>query len=292
MKIAYITYQNEGQYQTADDENRQLLHFLQNKGLNIEKQYWDDTTVQWQDYNLVLLKAPWDYMDKIELFYQWLTTIEQLGVPMLNPVDIVRWNADKHYLQDIARAGLPITPTVFLEKDQQPDLSQYFDQLQTNKLVIKPCVSGGAKNTFSFDRAEAAALMPKIHALLKEEAFMVQPFLNEIKTEGEWSFLFFNGQFSHALIKKPSADDFRVQYQFGGTVQLQQASAEMQAAAAAYVHHFARGCLYARVDGTVINGRFHLMELEVIEPFLFLYLKPGASEDYYQALVEGGGVKV
>jgi glutathione synthase/RimK-type ligase-like ATP-grasp enzyme len=286
MKIAYITYRNEGQYGIADEENIQLLQFLQQKGLNIHKHYWNDTTVHWQAFDLVLLKAPWDYMDHIDAFHAWLDTMAQLGIPMLNPVETVRWNSDKHYLQDIAHAGLTVTPTFFLEKGTEPDLSVYFNEWPAMQLVVKPCVSGGAKNTFCFGREEVRRVTPVIHALLQDEAFMVQPFLEEIKTAGEWSLLFFNGRFSHALVKKPAQGDFRVQYQFGGTDQPQQPDAAMLEAAGAYVQQFAGDCLYARVDGTVIDGRFHLMELELIEPFLFLHTRPDGFEHYYKALQE------
>jgi glutathione synthase/RimK-type ligase-like ATP-grasp enzyme len=115
---------------------------------------------------------------------------------------------------------------------------------------------------------------------------MLQPFIQEIELEGEWSFIFFASQFSHALIKKAKAGDFRVQSSFGGTVHPQDPSQHLLDSAQQYVDQFAKGCLYARVDGTIVNGKLMLMELELIEPFLFLDTNKKSLENYYQALIK------
>ncbi|WP_266368940.1 ATP-grasp domain-containing protein [Tellurirhabdus rosea] len=286
MKIAYITYEDEGKYTApvGGDEEGDLLRFLSSKGLSVHKEVWTDPAVRWEAYDLALLKSPWDYFDKIGSFYAWLDTIRAAGVRLLNPVEVVRWNSDKHYLADIAAAGLPVTPTLFLEKDTRPDLTACFDQFGTDRLIVKPCVSGGSKNTFALTREQVAESSPRVEELLKQEAFMAQPFIEEIRTEGEWSLLFFGGQFSHCVLKKAKPGDFRVQHYLGGTIHPQVPAADLLAQASAYVEQFAKGCLYARVDGTLINGRFVLMELELIEPFLFLFTHPESFENYFRAL--------
>ncbi|RZK54982.1 MAG: hypothetical protein EOO91_14965 [Pedobacter sp.] len=116
------------------------------------------------------------------------------------------------------------------------------------------------------------------------EDFIVQPFLTEIEENGEWSFIFFGGKFSHALLKKAADGDFRVQATFGGTVHPQQPAKELLTTAQKYVDQFAKDCLYARVDGAIVNNEFLLMELELIEPFLFLDTEEKALENYYEAL--------
>jgi glutathione synthase/RimK-type ligase-like ATP-grasp enzyme len=113
---------------------------------------------------------------------------------------------------------------------------------------------------------------------------MIQPFLKEIEDEGEWSLLFFNGQYSHSLLKKAKSGDFRVQHYLGGSIHPQSPSEEQIAVAKQYVTLFAKCCLYARVDGVYVNGAFNLMELELIEPFLFLFTHPQAYENYAKAL--------
>jgi glutathione synthase/RimK-type ligase-like ATP-grasp enzyme len=147
-------------------------------------------------------------------------------------------------------------------------------------------VSGGAKNTFALTREAVPEIMPVIHQLLQEESFLVQPFLPQIQTQGEWSFVFFNGKFSHCLLKKAKSGDFRVQHYLGGTIHPDVPPAGLLDTTAAYVDRFAKGCLYARVDGVMADNRFLLMELELIEPFLFLDTHPHSYENYYQALQE------
>lgn len=287
MKIAYVTYEDQGKYTSkVENEDIKLLHFLQAKGLDLTIEVWSDQNVSWEVYDLALIKSPWDYFDRIQDFYEWLDKIEKSGLRMLNPFQAVRWNADKHYLKDIANTGLRVTPTHFIEKNEVPDLELYFNLFSTETLIIKPVISGGSKNTFKFARNNISELTPKIVALLQEEAFMLQPFLREIQEEGEWSFLFFNGKFSHSLLKKAKAGDFRVQHYLGGTIHSQNPPPGLLDKAQQYVDRFARECLYARVDGVVMEGEFHLMELELIEPFLFLFTHPESYKNYYTALKE------
>jgi glutathione synthase/RimK-type ligase-like ATP-grasp enzyme len=287
VKIAYVLYQNQGSYHPdLEAENNGLLAYLRSQGLDIHPELWDDPDVHWERYQLAILKAPWDYFDKIDRFYAWLATLERLGVRLLNPAPRVRWNADKHYLADVAAAGLPVTPGVFLERGAAADLTHYFGSFDTNRLIVKPCVSGGSKNTFSVRREEAPAVAERLGELLQKEAFLVQPYIPQIEEEGEWSLLFFNGRFSHALLKKPVAGDFRVQQHFGGTIHAATPPAGLLAQAARYVDQFARGCLYARVDGVRARGAFLLMELEIIEPFLYLLTHPEGYGNYYRALRE------
>ncbi|MDA9555314.1 hypothetical protein N9R54_03680 [Pelobium sp.] len=285
MKIAYITYQNIGKYTSSiEDEDSILLNFLIKKGLLITEEIWDDETVNWTEYSHAILKSPWDYFDKFPAFIKWLNKIEQLNIKLLNPYHIIKWNSDKHYLQDIAKAGLDVVPTQFCEKNTLPSLSPYFDFFKTDELVIKPSVSGGSKNTFRFNPNNVSQIEASIHQLLKEEAFMIQPFLPEIAKYGEWSFVFFNGKYSHCLLKKAKSGDFRVQHYLGGTIHPQQPTNQQIQIAKAYVQQFAKGCLYARIDGVEVGDKFLLMELELIEPFLFLFTHPEAKEHYYEAL--------
>lgn len=272
MKIAYVCY--DGPLLTEED--LLLLHFLQHKGLDIHREVWTDTSVNWQQYDLAILKSPWDYVDKITEFYDWLSLLEGLGVRLLNPYATVRWNSDKHYLKEMIDLGYPVIPATFMEKGES------FDYTGTDKLIIKPCVSGGARHTFIVTQER----IPEINLLLQEEAFMVQPFMKEIQEEGEWSFLFFNGRFSHCLLKTPVDGDFRVQHQFGGRSLYQQPPANYLLTASSFVDRFAKGCLYARVDGVVKDDQFLLMELELIEPLLFLATHESSYEHYYQALKE------
>jgi glutathione synthase/RimK-type ligase-like ATP-grasp enzyme len=286
MKIAYISYVKQQRYTqglTVDEESG-LLEFLKEKGLDIDLVIWNDVKVDWKQYQVAILKSPWDYHENITAFYQWLDAIKQYNIKLLNPVDIVRWNTDKHYLKDIADAGLPVIPSFFLEKGTTLSTgSELFDKVGAAKLVIKPCISAGAKNTLVLTPENMATEVQRLNGLLSAESYLVQPFQEEIKN-GEWSFLFFNGEYSHGLLKKPGAGDFRVQHYLGGSIEYPEAEPKHIRQAAAYVKRFAAGTLYARVDGILKNGAFHLMELELIEPYLFLDSDKARFENYYMAL--------
>lgn len=287
MKIAYVCYEDVGKYTSSvENEDEILFKFLKEKGLDITMEVWSDPNVDWKAYDLAVLKSPWDYFDKIDQFQQWLNTLENLNVSLLNPVKVVKWNSDKHYLQEIADAGLLVVPTLYFEKGKNPDLSVYFEQLKSETLIVKPCISGGSKNTIKVSRANLTEVSSLVQGYLTEEAYMVQPFLKEIETEGEWSFLFFNGKFSHSLLKKAKPGDFRVQHYLGGTIHTETAPDSLLRSAEKYVKQFAKDCLYARVDGLIVNGEFMLMELELIEPFLFLFTNPDSYQNYYNALME------
>ena len=287
MKIAYVCYEDVGKYASSvENEDQVLLEFLKAKGLDMTMVVWTDVEVNWADYDLAVLKSPWDYFDKIDRFYDWLNNLDQLNVPLLNPVEIVKWNSDKHYLREIADAGLPVTTTLYLEKGEKPDLARCFDKLQSEILIVKPCISGGSKNTIKITRSNLTEVNLLVRDYLREEAYMVQPFLTEIESQGEWSFLFFNGSFSHNLLKKAKPGDFRVQHYLGGSIHAEPAPAHLLRSAEKYVKQFAKDCLYARVDGLEINGEFVLMELELIEPFLFLFTNPDSYQNYFDALIK------
>lgn len=286
MKIALVTYHDNGKYHLINGANEDdaLLNFLKTKKYHITKEIWNDPVVKWENYDLVILKSPWDYFDLVEDFYTWLAKLENQKIRLLNPIDIVKWNADKHYLQEIENAGLRVTPSTFLGKGDQINLATYFELFNANQLIVKPCVSGGSKNTFKVTATNVEEINATLAQLILNEDFIVQPFLKEIEEQGEWSFLFFNGKFSHAILKKAKEGDFRVQASFGGTVHAQNAPIEYLNSAQQYVNQFAKDCLYARVDGTIINEEFYLMELELIEPFLFLAEHQDSLTNYYEAL--------
>lgn len=286
MNIAYVTYQDKGAYDstTVESEDEKLLLFLQEKGLNIEKVIWNDEKIDWENYQLAILKSPWDYFDLYDDFKIWLNFLEEKNIRLMNPIDVVRWNADKHYLQEIESAGLEITPSVFVSRNEEINLNDFLKKFNTDKLIVKPCVSGGAKNTFKVSQDNIQEINEKLKLLVKDEDFIIQPFLSEILENGEWSFIFFNSIYSHTLVKKAKEGDFRVQPAHGGSVHVQNPDQTLIEIAAKYVKLFAKDCLYARVDGTFVNGKFMLMELELIEPFLFLNTSPQNYENYYNAL--------
>lgn len=180
---------------------------------------------------------------------------------------------------------MSVIPSIFLQQGWAGDLNELFTQLNTTSIIVKPCISGGSRNTIVIKQEEAEAAYSEVITLALSRNLIVQPLMEEV-TNGEWSHIFFNGRHSHTILKKPKSGDFRVQQIYGGTIEALTPKEAEIAQALAYVDRFAKNCVYARVDGLIVNGSFMLMELELIEPFLYLSYGENAVEDYYKAIVQ------
>jgi glutathione synthase/RimK-type ligase-like ATP-grasp enzyme len=285
LHVAIATYVSTGAYDTNTvDEDALLSNLLEELGISYELLAWSDPDVDWSRFTHVLIKSTWDYFDYYPEFLVWLDKLEALETSVLNPVATLRWNSSKNYLLELKAKGYPCVAGQILPKGTATTLEALHEALGFETLVVKPLVSGGAKNTLKITRGAGKELEDKIASLLQEEDFLVQPYIPEIVAVGEYSLIFFNGVFSHAVLKSPAVDDFRVQHYYGGTIQEITPDSKMLASAQALVTSFAKDSLYARVDGVEIDGVFHLMELEMIEPYLFLGLSEKAIPNYKAAL--------
>lgn len=286
MNIALVTCDILAQYAApnVEDEDMLLTRYLRERGHHVEPRVWTNPAVEWNKYDLVVVKSPWDYFDRIEEFYQWLDRIEQQQVRMLNSAAIIRWNTNKSYLRDLQAAGVRIVPTLWLPKGTHFDVAAAHEMLQADHLVVKPAVSGGAKNTFELLQGDSSIRTPDVNELLRHEDFLVQPFISQIQMQGEWSLVYLAGEYSHCVLKTPKTGDFRVQHYLGGGIEAQPAPEHLRRAADAIVAQFAANCLYARVDGLEVDGELMLMELELIEPFLYLATDAQALARYAQGV--------
>lgn len=285
LHVAIATYVSTGAYDANTvDEDALLSQLLEEMDISHELLAWSDPDVDWSRFTHILIKSTWDYFDYYPEFLAWLDKLEALGTSVLNPVATLRWNSSKNYLLELKAKGYPCVAGKILPKGTAATLKSLHEALGFETMVVKPLVSGGAKNTLKITRGAGKELEDKIASLLQEEDFLVQPYIPEIVAVGEYSLIFFNGVFSHAVLKSPAVDDFRVQHYYGGTIQEITPDSKMLASAQALVASFAKDSLYARVDGVVIDGVFHLMELELIEPYLFLGLSEKAIPNYKAAL--------
>ncbi|MFC0655418.1 ATP-grasp domain-containing protein [Mongoliitalea lutea] len=287
MKLAVITYQDRGAYavETVPDEDKLLSEILDSLSIEYQFEIWSDESVKWQQYDMLLLKSPWDYFDYFPKFAYWCEQIQSLGIPVLNDLRTVLWNSKKSYLLEIQQAGLGVVPTKLIPMGDVKELVRIVDNSGSDsQFVIKPAISGGSKNTLKFALHEFADLLPTLGKWLSVENYLLQPFVPEIERVGEYSYIYFNGKFSHALLKKASPGEFRVQHFFGGTIHSLEPGADELASINPYIEHFAISTLYARVDGVWRDGVFLLMELELIEPYLFLYTHPQAMDNYRSAI--------
>lgn len=259
--IAYVTCRKLPHLTSGD---RLTLPFLNERGFQMQAAVWDDPDVRWQDFEAVVLRSPWDYHTRYDEFLRWLDRIA--GVNLLNPVEVVRWNSNKTYLRDLAARGIRIVPTLW--PTQHTDVPMLMRENGWQQAVLKPTISATAYQTH--------LISPEDDIAPFSGEMMLQPFMPQIAEEGEWSLIFFNGMFSHAVLKRPKAGDFRVQHDFGGTSEHLLPPSYLIEQAAAVVAEVDSPLLYARVDGIDIEGKLYLMELELIEPDLFLNLETAA----------------
>jgi glutathione synthase/RimK-type ligase-like ATP-grasp enzyme len=209
------------------------------------------------------------------------------GVPLWNPASLVRANAHKSYLRGFEAAGVPVVPTIFLERGSRADIGELLAKQGWGDAVVKPAVSASAFRTWRVSLREAAGVdsRRRFIGLAAESDVLVQPFLHEIEERGEWSLVFFDGEFSHAVLKRPAAGDFRVQAEFGGHVLAQTPPSSVLSQAREISRHIPRPWAYARIDAVESGGALTLMEVELIEPQLFLGSHPQAAARFANAIL-------
>ncbi len=281
-RIALLT---SSKYSRLTDDDRLLLAPLADRGVVAEPAVWDDPSVLWSSFDLIVIRSCWDYHLNVERFLSWTKQIEAAKVPVFNPAALVRWNTNKSYLRDLEAKGIAIVPTVWPEPGDGVALSKKLRELGWGKAVVKPRISATAYRTQVVTLEAADSAQTLFDDLRSGSGVMVQKFMDSITGEGEWSLIFFGGKFSHAVIKQPKSGDFRVQNDFGGGAQLADPPSHLLASAAESLRAV-DPTLYARVDGVVDDGRFRLMEMELIEPALFLSAHPKAPGRFADAIAQ------
>nr|WP_321234127.1 hypothetical protein [uncultured Psychroserpens sp.] len=250
-------------------EDRLVYHALEQVGLKTLRLAWDDMFFDWSSTKTVLFRSTWDYFDRFPEFSEWLEQVSK-QTTLLNSEAIIRWNIDKHYLLDLQEKGIHIAESHFIEKNAKVTLAQLHDILNWNETVLKPCVSGAARHTYKLNASNLEKHETIFQELITNESMMLQPFQFNIVSKGEISMMVFNGTFTHAILKKAKAGDFRVQDDFGGSIQDYRPSKDEIAFAEASVKACSELPIYARVDiFEDNNGEIALSELELIEPELW-----------------------
>ena len=252
----------------------------------VETISWRAPSCDWRKYDAVVIRSTWDYVDHPDAFLAALGQIESAGVPLFNSLELVRWNMRKTYLRDLAARGVPVVPTLWRERLVPGELPSLREEIGTSEMVIKPLLGLNARGVFRVNARTAGNPSAELCRHYAKREFMVQPFLSHVTSEGEFSLSYFNGQLSHTILKTPKSKDFRVQEEHGGVIQPAEAESELRAAGELALKALDSVPLYARADFVRANdGRgFWLMELELIEPSLYLRMDPGAPERFAKAL--------
>ena len=284
---------------TADD--RILLAELRARGVRAEAAVWD-VEREWGDFDAVVIRSCWDSHLRRAEFVDWARRVERSGARLYDPAPLVAWNTDKRYLRDLAGRGIAVVPTRWVsEGEATPALAELLGDAGWDEAVVKPAISAGAYETWRTSAAAARGDEARFAALVRGGAgeVLVQPFVERVLRDGEWSLVFFAGAFSHAVRKRPAAGDFRVQEQFGGQTETAAPSSPLVADAARVVEAAARATgldptdvLYARVDGVEDEGRLVLMELECVEPTLFFGYDAVAAGRFAEVLLSALGSRL
>jgi hypothetical protein len=279
--IALVTYRDLPQ---LTSEDQLVCSYLQTLGVKSQAVIWDAPDVVWSAYEAVIVRSCWDYHLHPSTFSAWLRDLERLQVPLLNPAPILRWNMHKTYLRDLQTQGVAIPPTCWLKRSCTAELATILTGQGWKEAVIKPAISATAYQTWRTTHEQARQDQSRFAAMLQHSDILVQHFMDPVVAYGEWSFVFFYNQYSHAVLKKAQAGDFRVQDDFGGTVEVVSPGTTLIEQAQQIVNCIKDPLLFARVDGIELDGRLILMELELIEPFLFLQSDPHAVERFARAI--------
>ncbi len=279
--VAFVTYSAVPDL-TADD--RLAVDALATLGVAADAVCWDDPGVEWQRYGAIVLRSTWDYYLRLAEFVAWIDRVEALGGRLWNPPRMLRGNLDKRYLTELRHPHLAPPPSAFFVRGTRIDLAALLDARGWTEAVIKPTVSADGFSTERTSRATAFEDQSLVEAMVERSDIVIQRLVSEIRTNGELSLMFFGGAFSHAVNKRPARDEFRVQERLGGAIAPAVAPARLVRHPANLIATSARDSLYARIDVVVAEGRFVLMELELVEPSLFLAHGPGAPAAFADAV--------
>jgi hypothetical protein len=272
-----------------DPDDAPLASALAARGIDVEPVVWDAPGVDWSRFDAVVIRSTWDYHHHRRRFLAWAEQVDTRST-LVNALGAVRWNTHKRYLRDLETRGIDLVPTAWVDARTLVSLPVVVDQmgwdLTSGSFVLKPAVSAGAHDAMVFDGTTLRAAQAHLEAITQNGDAMVQPYVGSVEAYGERSLVFFDGHFSHAVRKCPAlggddADKPMVGQERAVTptdAELLFAASVLHAAA-----DFTPPPVYARVD-IVHDGATRLMELELVEPTLFLLQNPGSEARFAAAL--------
>lgn len=257
------------------------LHALEARGVQVQHAPWDGESRPFLTARAVILRSTWNYHHDLPRFRRWLSLLEAAGVPVWNPPALVRWNLDKRYLLELGRLGIPVVPTVALDTPSAEGVAAVMGERGWSEAVVKPVWGASGFAVRRVHLSEFTGNPPDLG--MPDRPHLVQEYLPAVSDRGEVGLVYFAGTFSHALLKRPSAGEFRVNSQYGGSVTAMEATEGLQTAAARVIAALPSSPLYARVDGVVTDRGFVVMEVELIEPGLWMDRADGAAGRFADA---------
>jgi len=259
---------------------------LEKRGLRVARTNWDNPDFNWSKTRYIIFRTTWDYFNRFAEFSEWLKKVSA-QTKLINPLNTILWNLDKHYLRELQQKGISIPHTVFIEPGEKRTLHEIVTLTGWKESVIKPAISGSARHTYRLNENTIADHETIFSELIQSESILLQEFQNNILTKGEVAFMLFSGKYSHAVLKKAKQGDYRVQDDFGGSVHDYTPTVEEILFAEKVVAACNPIPVYARVD-VIWNNEDELCvsELELIEPELWFRTCPEAAELFAREVVK------
>lgn len=265
----------------VDDEL--LRKDLEERGCEVAPVVWSERRTDWDDFDLCLIKSTWDYHLEYDGFLRWAQQVEA-ATALQNPAKLIAWNSDKSYLRELGEGGARTVPTIWMSRASEIALEEVLAERGWDQAVVKPVVDLGANNLHRVRRGDEGGEAALAEVLRHHDA-MVQPFLPSLEERGETSLIYIDGVFTHAVRKRPATGDFRVQSIWGGTFERTEPEPAQIDLAETAIAQLGPPPLYARVDLVQdLDGRPCLIELELIEPNLYLGTHPAAAERLADAI--------
>ena len=279
MKIALATARKNtlGSKDTERDTEL-LIEQFKSVGVSAELAVWDDKTVNWADYNLVYLHTPWDFMDKYSAFVQWIERASAI-TKLINPLEIVKWNINKQYLFELSRKGIAIPGTTLIKVDEPLDSSE-----ERRDIVVKPTVGAGGQDIYRFSSLKEALADKRVKDLHARTEILVQDFDERILSQGEYGAIVIDGQLTHCILKNPGNNEFRIHDIYGGTLEPVDISEQMEVFCRKVYDCLTTKPAYGRID-FIGAAEPVLMELELVEPELFLRFSKTALTKFVETII-------
>lgn len=287
--VVYLTLEVPGDFYIYD---QLTVEPLRKRGWNVIEIPWSQQNVDWNSFDRVVIRSTWDYQSDVAHFLRVLETIEASTAQLDNPLPIVRWNMRKTYLRDLAEKLVTIVPTLWMDRLGEDQLSEnqvelWLEQFATTQLIVKPQVGANADDTFWLSTSQSNEMFEQAKVAFANRACMIQPFVESVLSEGEYSLFYFNGMYSHAIVKRPKSGDFRVQEEHGARIESIDADEDLREAGDKVIDAIGYQLLYARIDLIRLpDGRPALMEAELIEPSLYFNYDAEASDRFADAFME------
>lgn len=280
LRAAFLTMRDPGDFVTDYELG---IAPLEARGWAVDLVPWRDPAVDWNRWDAVYICTPWDYLDDPDLFMRVLEAIDASSATLVNDIALVRWTLQKTYLADIEARGADIVPSTWHDHIDAEEIESFFARHDTGRVVIKPLIGANAADTFVLERPVERTQCAELMTLYRDRRFFVQPYLQAIETDGEYSVFYLGGKFSHAIRKTPQRGDFRVQEEHGASIDAVEPPDGLIETSARVVALVEPEPVYARADFVRDNDRYLLMELELIEPSLYLRMDDAAPERFADA---------